>query len=112
MAIQLLYPGVGEADIIQPGTKTSLTWDFADLLIGDEVVASATVSVVDRAGTVVDDVIGDPEVVDGARAGSAVRVPLTNLIVNNERYKITISATVSADKVLVITIFVPIVEPC
>ena len=34
MAIRILYPGVGESDAIQPGSKTSVEWDFSDLLAG------------------------------------------------------------------------------
>lgn len=110
MAIRILYPGVGESDAIQPGSKTSVEWDFSDLLVDEEVVASATIIAVDRANAAVADVAGDAVIVEGAALASAVSVPLNNLI-DGEQYKITITATISDDKIAVVTIFVPIVAP-
>ena len=110
MAIRILYPGVGESDVIQPGSKTSVEWDFADLLVGEEVVQSAAIVITDREDEVVENVAGDAAIVDGNKTGSVVVVPLNNLI-DGERYKIMITATIADEKILVVTVFVPIVAP-
>ena len=110
MAIRVLYPGVGESDIIQPGSKTNIVWDFTDLLVDEEVVKSAVIVIVNRADEVVDNIAGDAIIADGNKTESVVEVPLSGLV-DGERYKIMITATIKDEKIAVVTVFVPVVAP-
>ena len=110
MAIRVLYPNVGESDVIQPGSITQIIWDFSDVLVDDEVVATVSATVTDNAGADASSVAGDAVIIAGARDDAAVCVPLTGHI-DGERYKIKITATISTKKVEVVTVFVPVVAP-
>ena len=111
MAINILSYSVGESDVAQPGDITTLLWDFAAVLGDNEAIASVAATATNRAGALVGDVIDDMSVADGARVGSVAAVRIHNLI-DGERYKIQIVATVTVnEKVMTATVFVPVVAP-
>ena len=112
MAIRLLGHNVGEEDVAQPGDVTTLRWELGEIsLIGDEEVTAVAATVTNRAGDAADDVIDDTGFEDGLSTNSVAFVRIHNLV-DGERYKVKLVATITADvKVITVIIFVPVVAP-
>ena len=111
MAIRILGHNVGEAPVAQPGDITTLRWDVNQILLDTEELVSVTATATNRAGEVVNNIIDESGLEDGVKTNSAAFVRIKDLV-DGERYKLQIVATIEADvKVTIITIFVPVVAP-
>ena len=111
MAIRILGHNVGEEDVAQPGDVTTLRWELSEIsLIGDEEVTAAVATAVNRAG-VKADIIDAEGVEDGLGTNSVAFVRIHNLV-DGERYKVKLVATITENvKVVTVIIFVPVVAP-
>ena len=109
--IRILGYRVGESDVIQPGEIATLVWDFSDILDTGEELASVSATATNRAGEDAANQIIDASVVDGVGTNTAAAIRIHNLE-DGERYKVTITAIVTAnEKVAVAVVFVPVVAP-
>ena len=109
--IRVLSYRVGESDVIQPGEITNLVWDFSDILVDAEEIQSVSATAANSAGEVVANVIADASVIGGVKTNSAASIRIHNLV-DGERYKIKITATVVVgEKVATAVVFVPVVAP-
>ena len=123
MAIRILGHNVGEADVAQPGDVTTLRWDVNQILLqtGEtadvppepifEKIVLVQVTATNRAGEVANGIIDEAGFESGERVDSVAFVRIHNLV-DGERYKLKVVATIEANKkVATITIFVPVVAP-
>ena len=128
MAIRILGHNVGEADVAQPGDVTTLRWEFNQILLVLEEAKAATedteatdavieeitnveATVTNRAGDSVGNISDATGIEDGLGTNSVAFVRIHNLV-DGERYKVKLVATITEDvKVATVIIFVPVVAP-
>ena len=131
MAIRILGFNVGESDVTQPGDITTLRWDFGlDLVVAAEAVedadgveitpavvgeeiTSVAVIATNRAGEdVTTDIVAAKGFENGATQPNSVATIRIHNLVDGERYKLQLVATITeSEKVATVTIFVPVVAP-